>query len=38
MTMLAGARADQVGGVRDILFCEGRLHEQLTNLSDRETA
>lgn len=38
MTMLDGARADKVGGVRDFLFGEGRLHEQLTYLSDRDTA
>lgn len=38
MTMLDGARADKVRGVRDFLFGEGRLHEQLTYLSDRDTA
>ncbi|MFD1488699.1 SRPBCC family protein [Ancylobacter vacuolatus] len=38
MTMLDGARADKVGGVRDFLFGEGRLHEQLTYLSDSDTA
>ena len=38
MTMLDGARSDKVGGVRDFLFGEGRLHEQLTWLSDRDTA
>lgn len=38
MSMLEGARADQVGGVRDFLIGESRLHEQLTCLSDREHA
>lgn len=38
MSMLDGARSDKVGGVRDFLFGEGRLHEQLTWLSDRDTA
>lgn len=38
MTMLDGARSDKVGGVRDFLFGEGRLHEQLTYLSDVDTA
>ncbi|WP_428032824.1 SRPBCC family protein [Ancylobacter sp.] len=38
MTMLDGARSDKVSGVRDFLFGEGRLHEQLTYLSDADTA
>lgn len=38
MAMLDGARSDKVGGVRDFLFGEGKLHEQLTYLSDRDTA
>ncbi|QIB35983.1 SRPBCC family protein [Ancylobacter pratisalsi] len=38
MNMLDGARSDKVGGVRDFLFGEGQLHEQLTYLSDRDTA
>lgn len=38
MAMLDGARSDKVGGVRDFLFGEGRLQEQLTYLSDRDTA
>ncbi len=38
MTMLEGARSDKVGGVRDFLFGDGRLHEQLTWLSDTDTA
>ncbi|MCJ8144079.1 SRPBCC family protein [Ancylobacter sp. A5.8] len=38
MAMLEGARSDKVGGVRDFLFGDGRLHEQLTYLSDRDTA
>lgn len=35
MDMLAGARPDKVSGVRDFLFGEGALHEELTSLCDR---
>jgi len=35
MSMLDGARPDQVSGVRDFFFGPGRLHEQLTMLCDR---
>jgi uncharacterized protein YndB with AHSA1/START domain len=35
MRMLDGKRADQVGGVRDFLFGDGRLHEELLHLCDR---
>lgn len=36
MHMLAGARADQLGGVRAFLFGTGLLHEELTGLSDAD--
>ncbi len=35
MTMLDGARSDKVSGVRDFLFGDGALNEQLTLLCDR---
>jgi hypothetical protein len=38
MHMMAGARSDQIGGVRDFMFGTGQLHEQLTYLSDTEWA
>jgi hypothetical protein len=38
MHMLAGARSDQIGGIREFLFGTGTLHEQLTYLSDTEHA
>lgn len=38
MTMLDGARSDKVSGVRDFLFGEGALHEELTILCDRTRA
>lgn len=38
MHMLEGARSDKVSGVRDFLFGEGALWEQLTYLSDTERA
>lgn len=38
MHMLDGARADQVGGVRDFVFLGGQLHEELTELSDEDRA
>jgi uncharacterized protein YndB with AHSA1/START domain len=34
MHMLDGRRSDEVSATRDFLFGEGRLHEQLTQLSD----
>lgn len=34
MHMLAGKRGDQVGGTRDFLFGEARLHEELLHLCD----
>lgn len=34
MRMLDGKRADQVGGVRDFMFGDGRLHEELLHLCD----
>ncbi|HZF74607.1 MAG TPA: SRPBCC family protein [Acetobacteraceae bacterium] len=34
MHMLDGRRSDEVGATRDFLFGDGRLHEQLTQLSD----
>jgi hypothetical protein len=38
MVMLDGDRSDRVGGVRDFLFGDGRLWEQLTYISDAERA
>jgi hypothetical protein len=38
MHMLDGARSDKVSGVRDFLFGEGALWEQLTYLSDTDRA
>ncbi|MFN4100346.1 MAG: SRPBCC family protein [Pararhodobacter sp.] len=38
MEMLDGARPDKVSGVRDFIFGDGQLHEQLTWLSDRDHA
>jgi uncharacterized protein YndB with AHSA1/START domain len=38
MVMLDGVRSDKVSGVRDFLFGEGRLWEQLTYLSDADRA
>jgi uncharacterized protein YndB with AHSA1/START domain len=38
MRMLDGARSDKVSGVRDFLFGEGRLHEELLSLSDLDHA
>jgi hypothetical protein len=38
MHMLDGARSDKISGVRDFLFGENRLLEQLTYLSDTEHA
>jgi carbon monoxide dehydrogenase subunit G len=38
MHMLGGVRADKVSGVREFMFGEGRLHERLTFLSDRDHA
>jgi hypothetical protein len=35
MRMLDGKRPDQVGGVRDFLFGDGRLHEELLHLCNR---
>ena len=35
MRMLDGKRSDQVGGVRDFMFGDGRLHEELLHLCDR---
>jgi uncharacterized protein YndB with AHSA1/START domain len=34
MHMLDGKRGDQVGGVRDFLFGDGRLHEELLHVCD----
>lgn len=36
MHMIGGVRSDKVSGVRDFLFGEGRLHEELLHLSDLE--
>lgn len=38
MEMIGGVRADKVSGVRDFLFGEGHLHEELTLLSDIDHA
>ena len=38
MEMIGGVRSDTVSGVRDFIFGDGQLHEQLTLLSDREHA
>lgn len=38
MEMIGGARPDKVSGVRDFIFGDGQLHEQLTWLSDRDHA
>lgn len=38
MHMIDGVRSDKLSGVRDFLFGEGRLQEQLTYLSDTDTA
>lgn len=38
MHMLDDARSDKISGVRDFLFAEGALHEQLTYLSDSDYA
>ncbi|MDR7126646.1 SRPBCC family protein [Pseudotabrizicola sp. 4114] len=38
MEMIGGVRPDKVSGVRDFIFGEGQLHEQLTWLSDRDHA
>ncbi|MFN4154188.1 MAG: SRPBCC family protein [Paracoccaceae bacterium] len=38
MQMIGGVRSDKVSGVRDFLFGDGQLHEQLTWLSDRDHA
>jgi len=38
MEMLGGVRSDKVSGVRDFLFGDGQLHEQLTLLSDKDHA
>jgi uncharacterized protein YndB with AHSA1/START domain len=38
MEMIGGVRPDKVSGVRDFLFGEGHLHEELTWLSDRDHA
>lgn len=38
MHMLEGARSDKVSAVRDFLFGEGRLWEQLTYMSDTDRA
>ena len=38
MTMLDGARGDKVSGVREFQLGDGKLQEQLTYLSDRDTA
>jgi uncharacterized protein YndB with AHSA1/START domain len=36
MTMIGGVRSDKVSGVRDFLFGEGRIHEELLHLDDVE--
>lgn len=38
MEMIGGVRSDKVSGVRDFIFGEGKLHEQLTLLSDQDHA
>lgn len=38
MEMIGGVRSDKVSGVRDFLFGDGHLHEELTYLSDHEHA
>ena len=38
MAMIGGVRSDKVSGVRDFLFGEGHLHEELTLLSDHDHA
>lgn len=38
MEMIGGVRSDKVSGVRDFIFGEGQLHEQLTWLSDQDHA
>lgn len=38
MEMIGGVRSDKVSGVRDFIFGDGQLHEQLTFLSDRDHA
>ena len=38
MHMLAGARADQVSGVREFAMGDGELHEELTMMSDTDHA
>lgn len=38
MHMMDGARSDQIGGIREFLFGTGKLHEQLTLLSDADHA
>ncbi len=38
MHMLAGARADQVSGIREFALGDGALHEELTMMSDTEHA
>lgn len=36
MAMIGGVRSDKVSGVRDFLFGEGRIHEELLHLDDVE--
>lgn len=38
MDMIDGVRSDKVSGVRDFVFGDGQLHEQLTWLSDHDHA
>lgn len=38
MDMIDGVRSDKVSGVRDFIFGDGQLHEQLTQLSDQDHA
>ncbi len=38
MAMIEGVRSDKVSGVRDFIFGDGQLHEQLTCLSDHDHA
>lgn len=38
MDMIGGVRSDKVSGVRDFLFGDGQLHEELTFLSDQDHA
>lgn len=38
MEMIGGVRSDKISGVRDFIFGDGQLHEELTFLSDHDHA